>query len=76
MTPTTRTELRELAEQLITEYAGAIAPGQVLAVVFRNAQRLALVPHLSPAERLRTCELSARRALTDRLAVLARGTAA
>ena len=72
MFSTTHHEVRALADQLVTEYAGAISPGQVEAVVLEQAHGLARLPHLSAAERMRVCEWSARRALTDRLAGLGR----
>lgn len=37
---TTRTRLRELAEQLACEYAGAVAPGRVMRLVATTAARL------------------------------------
>ncbi len=36
----TRTRLRELAEQLACEYAGAVAPGRVMRLVATTATRL------------------------------------
>jgi len=37
---TTRAQLRELAEQLACEYAGAVAPGYVMRLVASTALRL------------------------------------
>jgi len=61
-----RTAVRDLAERLVVEYAGAIPAGQVLAIVFRTAGRLAGVRDLSPDAWLDTCEVAVRRALADR----------
>ncbi|MFK4084904.1 hypothetical protein ACI2LF_12380 [Kribbella sp. NPDC020789] len=38
--PITRAHLRRLAEQLAIEYAGAVAPGQVMSLVFTTGRRL------------------------------------
>lgn len=65
---TTRTSTRDLADRLATEYAGAVPPGRVLAVVHRASARLAGVPGLTPEVRLELCEIAARRSLTDRIA--------
>jgi hypothetical protein len=62
-----RAACRELADRLSVEYCGAVPPGQVLAIVFRTAHRLAAVSALSPETRLEECEAAARRALTERI---------
>jgi hypothetical protein len=41
----TRTSLRQLADQLACEYAGAVSPGTVLALVARTAHRLQRAGH-------------------------------
>ncbi len=69
-----REQCRVLADRLILEYAGAVAPGQVLAAVFRAHHSLAGQLGLSVAARMDICELSARRLLTDQ--VSARGAGA
>ena len=63
-----RDRCRELTEQLVVEYAGAVPPGQVLAMVFRANHALARHLELSIATRMALCESSARRSLTDRIA--------
>jgi hypothetical protein len=63
--------VRDLADILVVEYAGAVPPGQVVAMVYRVAVRLAAVPELTPAARLETCEIAVRRALADRIAAVA-----
>ena len=40
--PITRTRLRQLAEQFAVEYAGAVAPGRVMSLVFTTGRRLQL----------------------------------
>jgi hypothetical protein len=65
---TNKTSARDLADRLVTEYAGALPPGQVLAIVHRASARRVGVPGLTPEVRLELCEQSARRALTDRIA--------
>ena len=66
MTPATREhdQVRALAELLALEYAGAVAPGRVLGVVFRAHRALRLIHELSPARRLETTEAIARDQLT------------
>lgn len=64
--------VHDLADQLVVEYAGALPPGQVLAVVFRTAHRLAHLPGTGPDWESGTCERLARQALSERLAVLSR----
>ena len=66
-----REAVRELADRLVTEYAGAMPPGQVLALVYRTAGRLAGLTDLAPEARLVLCEDVARRALVDRIATSA-----
>lgn len=66
----TRARVRELAERLTIEYAGAVPPGQVLALVFRADRSLASLGHAADPERIEICENVVRRLLTDRLAVL------
>lgn len=55
---------RELTEQLIVEYAGAVPPGQVLSTVVR-ADHLLVASHLGAERRLATCEVVVRRALAE-----------
>jgi hypothetical protein len=66
-----RERCRVLADRLILEYADAVAPGQVLAAVFRAHHFLAGQLELSVAAKMDICESSARRLLTDQ--VSARG---
>ena len=63
-----RLQLRELADRLILEYAGAVPPGQVLAAVFRANH--ALDGHVGPDgdTRVLLCEAFVRRQLTSHLA--------
>ncbi len=68
MTAHTRAGVRDLAERLTLEYAGALPPGQVLAMVFRAERSLGTRSRLPDAIRLEVCEQSVRRMLTDRLA--------
>jgi len=64
----TRACVRDLADRLTLEYAGAIPPGQVLALVFRTERSLGAGGRLPSANRLEVCEQMVRRMLTDRLA--------
>ena len=68
MTAQTRAGVRDLADRLTLEYAGAIPPGQVLALVFRAERSLGSGGRLPSATRLEVCEQVVRRMLTDRLA--------
>jgi hypothetical protein len=68
MTSATRAGVRELADRLTLEYAGALPPGQVLALVFRADRSLASLGGLPATTRLEICEGVARRLLSDRLA--------
>jgi hypothetical protein len=61
-----RTQLRDLADRLVVEYADALPPGQVLATVYRTAQRVRGVPGLSHQIHQQSCEQSARRILSER----------
>jgi hypothetical protein len=61
-----------LADQLVVEYAGALPPGQVLALVYRTAHRLAHLPSAGPDWQTGTCERLVREALTERLATQGR----
>jgi hypothetical protein len=61
---TPRQALRELSAHLATEYAGAIAPGRVLALVLRAERRLRGVV-LEPMSRLELIETRVRRQLAD-----------
>lgn len=70
MTVQSRAGVRELAERLALEYAGAFPPGQVLALVFRAERSLGAGGRLSRPARLDLCEQVVRRMLTDRLAAL------
>ena len=70
MTAQTRAGVRDLADRLTLEYAGAVPPGQVLALVFRAERSLVAAGRMSPATRLEVCEQVVRRMLTDRLAAL------
>lgn len=63
-----REECRLLADRLIVEYAGAVAPGQVLAAVFRVHRSLAGTLGLSTAAEMHICESFARRVLTEQVA--------
>jgi hypothetical protein len=68
MTTETRTRVRELADRLTLEYAGALPPAQVLALVFRAHASLVSLRGLPASTRLEICESVARRLLTDRVA--------
>ncbi len=63
---TYRALLRDLADQLMLEYAGALSPGRVLGLVYRANSTVARV---SLESRLSTVEAIVRRLLTDRLAL-------
>jgi len=68
--------VRELAQHLAVEYAGAVPPGRVAAIVCR-AHLVVVRYHVAPEQRLETCESIARRQLTDMVATgLRAGTAA
>lgn len=69
-------QCRLLADRLILEYAGAVAPGQVLAAVFRAHHSLAVPLGLSMAAKVDICESFARRLLTDQVAARRAGTGA
>lgn len=58
--------LRELGEQLVTEYGGAVPPGRVLTLVHRADRLVAGVP---ASQRASTCEAVVRRMLTDAIAL-------
>lgn len=60
-----RGQLRVLAEQLMAEYRGALAPDRILGVVYRADRLVAAVP---ASRRVMTCEAVVRRMLTDALA--------
>ena len=62
--------LMDLAEQLCCEYAGALPPGQIMALVFRANHMVATQPALTAEVRLTTVEAVVRRLLTERLAVM------
>jgi hypothetical protein len=66
--PTGRREVRGLADRLVVEYAGAVAPGRVIAAVYR-AYRLLIAGGTAPGARLDLCEAVVRRQLTDGLAL-------
>ena len=68
MTVHTRTAVRDLADRLTLEYAGAVPPGQVLALVFRADRSLVAAGSLPAPTRLEVCEQVVGRMLTDRLA--------
>jgi hypothetical protein len=77
MTAQTRAGVRDLADRLTLEYAGAIPPGQVLALVFRAERSLVAGGRRLPAAtRLEVCEQVVRRMLTDRLADYSRSMSA
>ena len=75
MTVKTRAGVRELADRLSLEYAGALPPGQVLALVFRANRSLGTLSGLPGDLRIEVCEQVVRRLLTDRLALYARPAA-
>jgi hypothetical protein len=62
---THRTRTRELGEQLVAEYGGALPPGRILALLYRADRLVAGVP---ASRRAATCEAVVRRMLTDGLA--------
>jgi hypothetical protein len=72
MTAQSRADVRDLAERLTLEYAGAVPPGQVLALVFRADRSLLAAGRLTAPTRLELCEQVVRRMLTDRLASYSR----
>ena len=76
MTAENRAGVRDLADRLILEYAGAVPPGQVLALVFRAERSLGVRGCLPAATRLEVCEQVVRRLLTDRLAHYSRSSVA
>lgn len=63
-----RAHRRELADRLLTEYAGALPPGQILALVARTHRLIAREPGPWSAERGALCESIVRHHLTRRLA--------
>lgn len=65
---TPQREVHMLAESLRLEYAGAVPPGQVIAVVCR-AYRTAIRAGVAAHRRLEFCETATRRQLTDLIAV-------
>jgi hypothetical protein len=67
--------VRDLADQLVVEYAGALPPGQVLALVHRTAHRLARFPGAGPDWQSSTVEELARHALSERVGLLSAGAA-
>lgn len=79
MSPTHRA-IHDLADQLVVEYAGALPPGQVLAVVYRTAHRLShrlsLAPVAGAEWPLGTCERLVRQALSERVATVGRNPGA
>ena len=74
MTAEIRAGVRDLADRLTLEYAGAVPPGQVLALVFRTERSLGARRRLPAATRLDVCEQAVRRLLTDRLAPYSRSS--
>lgn len=74
--PRTRWEARQgLADRLMLEYAGAVAPGQVLAAVIR-VDRLLGGCQRDPHQRIALCEDLVRRRLTEQTAGFGRRLAA
>jgi hypothetical protein len=74
MSSSVRTQgaLLDLADQLCCEYAGALPPGQIMALVFRANH---LVSHQPPADvdvRRTTVETVVRHLLTERVATTRR----
>jgi hypothetical protein len=69
MSAENRARVRELADRLTLEYADAVPPGQVLALVFRAERSLGTRGRLPAATRLEVCEQVVRRLLTNRLAL-------
>ena len=63
---TYRALLRDLADQLMLEYSGALPPGQVLGLVYRANST---VTRVSLESRLSTVGAIVRRLLPDRLAL-------
>jgi len=63
-----RARLRELADRLVVEYAGALPAGQVIATVLQASRDLDRGGRLPPRTHLTTCESIVRRVLTERLA--------
>jgi len=76
MTAENRAGVRDLADRLTLEYAGAVPPGQVLALVFRAERSLGVRSGLPAATRLEVCEQVVRRLLTERLAHYSRSSVA
>jgi hypothetical protein len=65
-------DLADLADQLRCEYAGALAPEDILALVFRANHMVSSQPNLTADARLATVKAVARRLLTERLALMSR----
>ncbi len=63
-----RAHRRDLVDQLLTEYAGALPPGQILAIVARTHRLVSREPGPWSVERGALCESIVRHALTRRLA--------
>lgn len=61
-------QLRDLADRLVVEYAGAVTPGQIETAVRRADLGLDDPGYLSGADRALVCESLVRRELTDQLA--------
>ena len=61
-----RIRLRELGEQLVAEYGGAVPPGRILSLLYRADRLVAAVPD---PQRAATCEAVVRRMLTDAIAL-------
>ena len=76
MTAENRVGVRDLADRLALEYAGAVPPGQVLALVFGVDRSLGVRGGLPEATRLEVCEQVVRRLLTDKLARYSRSSVA
>ena len=76
MTAENRVGVRDLADRLTLEYAGAVPRGQVLALVFRAERSLGVRGGLPAPARLEVCEQVVRRLLTDRLAHYSRASVA
>jgi hypothetical protein len=66
----TRQDIRELADQLVVEYSGALPPGQVMALVHRTAHRLSHSPVWRGDHAAEMCEDLVRRVLAERLGLL------
>lgn len=65
-----RDQLHHLSDRLVLEYAGSLPPGQVMAAVYRAHRTVSGLHPAADAGRLSLCELVARAALAERVALV------